>query len=54
MPFEDGFFDAVISVNAIDHVNDFAETAKEIKRVLKLKDDLECMCIIIPKQQQSR
>jgi SAM-dependent methyltransferase len=35
MPFEDGFFDAVISVNAIDHVNDFADTAKEIKRVLK-------------------
>jgi SAM-dependent methyltransferase len=35
MPFENGFFDAVISVNAIDHVNDFGETAKEIKRVLK-------------------
>lgn len=35
MPFEDGFFDAVISVNAIDHVNDFAATAREIKRVLK-------------------
>jgi SAM-dependent methyltransferase len=35
MPFEDGFFDAVISVNAIDHVNDFEATAKEIKRVLK-------------------
>jgi ubiquinone/menaquinone biosynthesis C-methylase UbiE len=35
IPFEDGFFDAVISVNAIDHVNDFAATAKEIKRVLK-------------------
>lgn len=35
MPFEDNFFDAVISVNAIDHVNDFGATAKEIKRVLK-------------------
>lgn len=35
MPFEDGYFDAVISVNAIDHVNDFEATAKEIKRVLK-------------------
>jgi len=35
MPFEDGFFDAVISVNAIDHVNDFADAAKEIKRVLQ-------------------
>jgi SAM-dependent methyltransferase len=35
MPFEDGYFDAVISVNAIDHVNDFAKTATEIRRVLK-------------------
>lgn len=35
MPFENHFFDAVISVNAIDHVNDFAKTAIEIKRVLK-------------------
>jgi SAM-dependent methyltransferase len=35
IPFEDGFFDAIISVNAIDHVNDFAATAKELKRVLK-------------------
>jgi ubiquinone/menaquinone biosynthesis C-methylase UbiE len=35
MPFENGYFDAVISVNAIDHVNDFAATAKEIKRILK-------------------
>lgn len=35
IPFEDGFFDAIISVNAIDHVNDFSATAKELKRVLK-------------------
>jgi len=35
MPFDDGFIDVVISVNAIDHVNDFGQTAKEIKRVLK-------------------
>jgi SAM-dependent methyltransferase len=35
MPFRDDYFDAVISVNAIDHVNDFARTALEIKRVLK-------------------
>jgi SAM-dependent methyltransferase len=35
MPFDDGFFDAVISVNAIDHVNDFGKTAKEIQRVSK-------------------
>jgi len=35
MPFDDDFFDAVISVNAIDHVDDFEQTAKEIQRVLK-------------------
>lgn len=35
MPFEDNFFDAIISVNALDHVDDFALTSIEIKRVLK-------------------
>lgn len=35
IPIEDGFFDAVISVNAIDHVDDFLKTATEIRRVLK-------------------
>lgn len=35
MPLPDNFFDAVISVNAIDHVDDFQKTAIEIKRVLK-------------------
>lgn len=35
MPLPDNFFDAVISVNAIDHVDDFQKTANEIKRVLK-------------------
>src|SRR6185503_8877421 len=35
IPFHDGYFDAVISVNAIDHVDDFEKTALEIKRVLK-------------------
>jgi SAM-dependent methyltransferase len=35
MPIEDNFFDAIISINAIDHVDDFHKTAKEIKRVLK-------------------
>lgn len=35
MPFPDNFFDAVISVNAIDHVDDFEQTSKEIERVLK-------------------
>ena len=35
MPIENDFFDAVISVNAIDHVDDFERTAKEVRRVLK-------------------
>lgn len=35
MPFPDKYFDAVISVNAIDHVNDFARAADEIRRVMK-------------------
>jgi SAM-dependent methyltransferase len=35
MPLEDNYFDAVISVNAIDHVDDFGQTAREIGRVCK-------------------
>lgn len=35
IPFEDNYFDAVISVNAIDHVDDLFKTAEEIHRVLK-------------------
>jgi SAM-dependent methyltransferase len=35
MPFSSKSFDAVISVNAIDHVDDFAGAAREISRVLK-------------------
>jgi SAM-dependent methyltransferase len=35
MPFPSRSFDAVISVNAIDHVDDFARAAQEISRVLK-------------------
>lgn len=35
VPIEDNFFDAVISVNAIDHVDDIHSTSNEIKRVLK-------------------
>ncbi len=35
MPFEDGFFDTVVSVNAIDHVDDFGAVAREIRRVLR-------------------
>jgi 2-polyprenyl-3-methyl-5-hydroxy-6-metoxy-1,4-benzoquinol methylase len=34
IPIKDNFFDAVISVNAIDHVDDFSATAKEISGVL--------------------
>jgi SAM-dependent methyltransferase len=35
MPFASESFDAVISVNAIDHVDNFARAASEISRVLK-------------------
>lgn len=35
MPLEDNFFDGVVSVNAIDHVDDFPSAAKEISRVLR-------------------
>ena len=35
IPVPSGFFDVVISRNALDHVDDFAATAKEIRRVLK-------------------
>jgi SAM-dependent methyltransferase len=35
MPFPARSFDAVIAVNSIDHVDDFARTTDEIKRVLK-------------------
>ena len=35
MPYPDDFFDVVISVNAIDHVDDIDLVSKEIQRVLK-------------------
>ena len=35
MPYVDGYFDAVVSLNALDHVDDFAQVAAEIQRVLK-------------------
>jgi SAM-dependent methyltransferase len=35
MPLSDAFFDVVIAVNSIDHVDDIKKTAKEIQRVLK-------------------
>lgn len=35
MPYPNGYFDAVISVNALDHVDDFERVASEIQRVVK-------------------
>ena len=35
MPIESHFFDAVISVNALDHVNNIQKTAEEMGRVLR-------------------
>lgn len=35
MPYPDGWFDAVVSVNALDHVDNFAAVVSEIERVLK-------------------
>lgn len=35
MPAEDDSFDVVLAVNALDHVDDFAATAREIDRVLR-------------------
>jgi ubiquinone/menaquinone biosynthesis C-methylase UbiE len=35
MPFPDAYFDTVVSVNAVDHVDDFAAVAREIRRVLR-------------------
>ncbi|HYE31189.1 MAG TPA: methyltransferase domain-containing protein [Methylomirabilota bacterium] len=35
LPTPDGFFDVIISRDALDHVDDFAQTAREIHRALK-------------------
>jgi ubiquinone/menaquinone biosynthesis C-methylase UbiE len=35
LPFQNGFFDAVLCVNALDHVDDLKKTLFEIARVLK-------------------
>ncbi|MEA2375726.1 MAG: hypothetical protein QOD53_2189 [Thermoleophilaceae bacterium] len=35
MPFADAHFDAVVSANAIDHLDDFARAAAEVRRVLR-------------------
>lgn len=35
MPYPDAYFDAAISVNALDHVDDFEKTAAETERVVR-------------------
>jgi ubiquinone/menaquinone biosynthesis C-methylase UbiE len=40
LPYPDGYFDAVISVNALDHVDDFGKVASEMQRVLKSGGEL--------------
>ncbi len=35
IPYPDGFFDAVMSVNALDHVDDFGKAAAELQRLIK-------------------
>jgi ubiquinone/menaquinone biosynthesis C-methylase UbiE len=35
LPYPDGYFDAAISVNALDHVDDFERVASEMQRVVK-------------------
>ncbi|MDP2365898.1 MAG: class I SAM-dependent methyltransferase [Ignavibacteria bacterium] len=35
IPVEDNYFDLILSLNALDHVDNFEDTAREIKRVLK-------------------
>ena len=35
MPFEDGFFDAAIAVNALDHIDNLYLASRNLKRVLK-------------------
>lgn len=35
MPYPDAYFDTVISVNALDHVDDFDKVTTEMQRVLK-------------------
>ena len=42
LPFQDGFFDAVISVNALDHVESFEDAVCEIARVTKRGGEFIC------------
>ena len=43
LPFEDGVFDAVFSLNVLEHVRDPFTCAKEIARVLKPNGKLYCV-----------
>jgi SAM-dependent methyltransferase len=36
MPYVDSYFDAIVSVNALDHVDDLAKVSSEIERVVKV------------------
>jgi ubiquinone/menaquinone biosynthesis C-methylase UbiE len=40
MPYVGSYFDAAISVNALDHVDDFRQVASEIQRVVKVGGEL--------------
>jgi len=35
IPCKNNYFDVIISVNALDHVDNFSQSAKEIERILK-------------------
>ena len=35
LPYPDGYFDAVVSVNALDHVDNFEQVASEMQRVIR-------------------
>ena len=40
MPYVDSYFDAVVSVNALDHVDNFRRVASETQRVVKVGGEL--------------
>lgn len=52
IPTKDNFFDVVLSVNAIDHVDDLEKTASEIRRVLKPNGAL-CMHVHYHKPKET-
>jgi SAM-dependent methyltransferase len=40
LAYPDGYFDVILSMNALDHVDDFEAAAAEIERLLKVGGDL--------------